>query len=123
MTDHAPTQTDPDCLFCRIAAGQIPAELVHEGEAVVAFRDIAPQAPRHLLVIPRKHIPSVAAVQDGDRDLMGELVTVARDVARAEGIAESGYRLVINAGADGGQAVDHLHLHILGGRGMGWPPG
>ncbi len=123
MTDHAPNRTDPDCLFCRIAAGQIPAEIVHEGVSVVAFRDIAPQAPKHILVIPRKHIPSVATVEDGDRDLMGELVTAARDVALGEGIAESGYRLVINAGSDGGQAVDHLHVHVLGGRGMGWPPG
>jgi histidine triad (HIT) family protein len=115
--------TESDCIFCRIAAGDIPADLVHEDDQVLAFRDIAPQAPLHALVIPRKHIPSVASVDDEDQGLMGRLVTVARDVAAAEGVASTGYRLVINAGSDGGQAVDHLHLHVLGGRGMGWPPG
>lgn len=123
MTEQGSGGSDRDCIFCRIAEGGIPAELVHEGPEVIAFRDIAAQAPKHLLVIPRRHIPSVESVEDRDRDLMGMLVTVARDVAREEGIAESGYRLVINAGSDGGQAVDHLHLHVLGGRRMGWPPG
>ncbi len=111
------------CLFCRIAKGEIPAELVRSEPDVVAFRDIHPQAPTHILLIPRKHLPSVREMSEEDGQLMGKLFLMAREVAREEGIAEGGYRLVVNAGADAGQTVFHLHLHLLGGRGMGWPPG
>jgi len=112
-----------DCLFCRIVAGSIPANVIHQDEDVIAFRDISPQAPVHVLVIPREHIPSLDAAADAHGKLMGKLLHTARDVARAEGIADGGYRAVLNVGADAGQAVHHIHLHVLGGRGLGWPPG
>lgn len=114
---------DDACLFCRIVEEAIPADVVHETDRVLAFRDIAPQAPTHVLVIPKGHITSLGTVDDGDADLLGEIMLVARDVARAEGITESGFRVVANTGDDGGQAVQHLHVHVLGGRGMSWPPG
>ena len=114
---------DSDCLFCRIAEGEIPAELVHSDTEVVAFRDIHPQAPSHILIIPRKHIPSVASLADGDAHLMGKLFLVARKLAEEEGVSEDGYRMVVNAGSAAGQTVFHIHLHLLGGRGMEWPPG
>lgn len=110
-----------DCLFCRIASGEIPAAKVAENEHCVAFRDIAPQAPVHILVIPKRHIPSLADADDPA--LLGELLTMVRDVAKAEYLPEKGYRCVINTGVDGGQTVHHLHLHLLGGRRMKWPPG
>lgn len=112
-----------DCLFCRIAAGEIPATLVHEDDQVVAFRDIAPRAPTHILLIPRRHIPSALHLTEDDGPLLGRLFAVAADLARAEGIAEGGYRMVTNIGDWGGQTVHHLHLHLLGGRSMHWPPG
>ncbi len=112
-----------DCLFCRIAQGEIPADLVRSDPEVVAFRDIHPQAPTHILIIPRKHIASVSDLSDVNADLMGKLFLAARDLAREEGISEAGYRMVVNAGPDAGQTVFHVHLHLLGGRGMGWPPG
>jgi histidine triad (HIT) family protein len=115
--------TDPQCLFCRIANGEIPAELVLETPTVVAFRDIHPQAPTHILIIPRKHIPSVARLEAEDAGIMGELFLAARELAVGEGIEEGGYRMVVNAGPDAGQTVFHVHMHLLGGRGMGWPPG
>ena len=115
--------TDPDCLLCKIAAGQIPAAIVHRSERLVAFRDISPQAPTHVLLIPREHLSSLGSANDDQRDLLGELLLAARDIARAEGLAEDGYRAVINTGADGGQTVHHLHLHLLGGRALRWPPG
>jgi histidine triad (HIT) family protein len=115
--------SDTDCLFCRIAQGVIPADLVRSDPDVVAFRDIHPQAPTHILVIPRKHIASVSELASGDADVMGNLFLVARDLAREEGISEAGYRMVVNAGPAAGQTVFHIHLHLLGGRGMGWPPG
>jgi histidine triad (HIT) family protein len=111
------------CLFCKISSGEIPSELLYETPRVVAFRDISPQAPTHILIIPRKHIASVAELQDDDGGVMGELFLAARELARTEGIEESGYRMVVNAGPDAGQAVFHIHLHLLGGRGMSWPPG
>lgn len=111
----------PSCLFCRIAAGEIPATLVAETPAAVAFRDIAPKAPVHVLVIPRRHIGSLSEATDAAE--LGELAMLAADVARQEGIAESGYRVVTNVGEDGGQSVGHLHWHVLGGRSLGWPPG
>ena len=112
-----------DCLFCRIAAGEIPAKLVREDENVVAFRDIDPKAPTHVVVIPRRHIASVNDLEPGDAALLGEIFLAAKEIAREEGIAASGYRLVVNTGRDGGQSVDHIHLHLLGGRRHSWPPG
>ena len=110
-----------DCLFCRIAKGEIPADIVMQNDDAVAFRDISPKAPTHILVIPRKHVGSL---NDADESVdLGALVRAAADVARQEGLAEPGYRIVLNTGAHGGQTVDHLHLHILGGRHMTWPPG
>ncbi len=112
-----------DCLFCSIAAGDIPADLVHQDELVVAFRDINPQAPTHILVIPREHVRSAAELTPDTDALWARLLHVSQQLARAEGITESGYRIVTNVGADGGQTVSHLHLHLLGGRPMSWPPG
>ncbi|HEY6056811.1 MAG TPA: histidine triad nucleotide-binding protein [Candidatus Limnocylindrales bacterium] len=112
-----------DCLFCRIVAGEVPATQVHADDHVVAIRDIAPRAPTHILVMPREHIASATELDERHGALLGRLFAVAARVARAEGVAEPGYRLVINAGRDGGQTVDHLHVHLLGGRRMTWPPG
>ena len=109
------------CLFCRIVRGEIPAKLVAETAECVAFRDIDPQAPTHVLVIPREHVPSLAEATDPA--LVGRLALLAAEIARQEGIAEGGYRTVINTGADAGQTVFHIHLHLLGGRHLGWPPG
>ena len=110
------------CLFCRIVAGEVPATVVHETDRTLAFRDVTPQAPTHVLVIPRDHHADLAALSDADPGYVGELIGAAVAVARAEGL-DGGYRVVANTGADGGQTVHHLHLHVLGGRGMGWPPG
>jgi histidine triad (HIT) family protein len=112
-----------DCLFCRIAAGEIPADIVHEDDLVVAFRDVAPKAPTHVLVIPREHLASVAELDQAHERLIARIVSVANRVAVADGVAESGYRLVTNVGADAGQSVGHLHVHVLGGRSLTWPPG
>jgi histidine triad (HIT) family protein len=112
-----------DCLFCSIAAGDIPAHLVHEDDVVVAFRDINPQAPTHILVIPREHIRSAAELTPAQDGVWARLLHVTQRLAAAEGIADSGYRVVTNVGSDGGQTVSHLHLHLLGGRPMSWPPG
>ncbi|MFL5616753.1 MAG: histidine triad nucleotide-binding protein [Gemmatimonadaceae bacterium] len=109
------------CLFCRIIRKEIPATIVAETPECVAFRDINPQAPVHILVIPREHVPTVAAVTDPA--MMGKITRFASELAEREGIASSGYRLVVNTNADAGQTVFHLHLHLLGGRHMGWPPG
>lgn len=109
------------CIFCRIASGEIPAARVAESDAAVAFRDLNPQAPVHVLVVPRRHVASLADAAEGDE--LGALLLLAREVARLEGIADSGYRVVTNSGADAGQTVHHLHLHVLGGRALGWPPG
>ena len=112
-----------DCLFCSIAAGEMEAEIVHQDDRVVAFADINPQAPAHFLIIPRKHLTGVNDIQPEDEELVGHLYYIARKVAEEQGVAESGYRLVTNSGEDGGQEVDHLHLHLLGGRSLKWPPG
>ena len=112
-----------DCLFCKIVAGDIPAEIIYRDDQVLAFRDINPQAPIHVLVIPQKHVDSLASVTDEQRDIMGKIMIVAREIAAAEGLSESGYRAVINVGLDGGQTISHLHLHLLGGRTLHWPPG
>lgn len=113
----------PDCLFCGIATGQIPATIVLDGKRTVAFRDVNPQAPAHVLVIPKDHFPNVAALAAAGGGLLDEVVTVAREIAAAEGIEASGYRIVFNTGLDAGQTVDHVHAHVLGGRSMAWPPG
>ncbi len=112
-----------DCLFCKIAAKQIPAKIVYEDEKVVAFRDINPQAPVHLLVIPKQHLTTLNDVQAEHAALVGYMIVSAQRLAEAEGIADSGYRLVMNCNSDGGQTVYHIHLHLLGGRSMHWPPG
>jgi histidine triad (HIT) family protein len=112
-----------DCLFCKILAGDIPADIVYESEHAIAFRDINPQAPTHVLIIPRQHIATVNALESGDAQLVGELFLAAKQIARQEGVAERGYRLTMNCNAAAGQTVFHLHLHLLGGRDLGWPPG
>lgn len=112
-----------DCLFCRIVAGEIPADIVHRDDTVVAFRDVNPRAPTHILVIPSRHVVSAAALTDADAPLVGRLFAVVAELARAEGISETGFRVVTNTGPDAGQSVAHLHLHLLGGRSMTWPPG
>lgn len=112
-----------DCLFCRILAKEIPSKTVYEDEQAVAFEDINPQAPTHILVVPRRHIASLNDVAAEDAPLVGYLHLVAAKLARERGIAESGYRTVLNNGRGAGQSVFHLHLHLLGGRGMRWPPG
>jgi len=114
---------DPDCLFCRIVAGTLPSTKVHEDDVVVAFRDIAPRAPTHILVIPRDHIASAADLTAEHGPLLGRLFATAAELARSEGIADDGYRLVSNVGRWGGQTVDHLHFHLLGGSPFEWPPG
>ena len=112
-----------DTIFGMILRGEIPADIVYEDELAIAFRDIAPQADVHVLVIPRDPIRSLADAGPGDRALLGHLLGVCTSIAEQEGIADSGYRVVTNIGVDGGQSVDHLHFHVLGGRRMGWPPG
>lgn len=111
------------CIFCGIVAGEVPADVVRSDESALVFRDIDPQAPVHLLVIPRRHITSLNAADPADLELLGKLVLLAREVAEEMGIAETGYRLVLNVGKDGAQSVDHIHFHVLGGRALGWPPG
>jgi histidine triad (HIT) family protein len=116
----------PECLFCGIAAGDIPATKVSDSERMIAFRDINPQAPVHVLVVPRDHYPNVsalAAADDAGKGLLDELIAMAHKVAVAEGIEDSGYRVVFNTGPDAGQSVAHAHAHVLGGRPMTWPPG
>lgn len=115
--------TAEDCLFCKIANKQIPSDIVYEDEHVVAFRDIQPQAPTHVLVIPRRHIPSLDAVSDQDIPVLGRLQYVASKLAKEVGFSDDGYRTVINCGKHGQQTVFHLHLHLLGGRQLNWPPG
>jgi histidine triad (HIT) family protein len=110
-------------LFEKIVAREIPANLVYEDDLVVAFRDINPQAPTHVLIVPKKPIPRIAAAGAADQSLLGHLLLKAAEVAAKVGLKEGGYRLVINNGPDGGESVPHLHVHILGGRQMGWPPG
>jgi len=111
-----------ECIFCKILDGDLPVDLLYEDEDVAAFNDISPQAPTHILVIPRKHISGPAALKEADQDLIGKLVKVATDLARQVGLND-GYRLVMNNGERAGQTVFHLHLHLLGGRSMTWPPG
>lgn len=112
-----------ECLFCRIAAGTVPAKVVFADEEFVAFEDIQPQAPLHLLLIPRRHLPGLNDLAPDDDALLGKLGRLARQLAGERGLAEAGYRIVVNSGPDAGQSVFHLHLHLLGGRPLGWPPG
>ncbi|HDJ23307.1 MAG: histidine triad nucleotide-binding protein [Candidatus Aminicenantes bacterium 4484_214] len=112
-----------DCIFCQIAAKKIPSKIIYEDEEVIAFEDIKPQAPVHLLVIPREHFSSLNQVPAGKEALLGKILLVARKIAEEKGVAESGYRIVLNTAADSGQEVLHLHFHLLGGRRMTWPPG
>jgi len=112
-----------DCLFCKIISGEVPATIVREGPGTVSFRDINPQAPTHVLVVPRAHHDDVGALLQADPGLLTELVREAQAVADEEGVAERGWRLVFNTGREGGQTVFHVHAHVLGGRGLGWPPG
>jgi histidine triad (HIT) family protein len=111
------------CLFCDIAASKVPAKVVHQDDAVVAFRDINPQAPTHILVIPKRHITSLVDLAESDDALVGRLVRTGRDLARQEGLATRGFRVLFNAGDDAGYSVHHIHLHLVGGRKLGWPPG
>ncbi|MFL5272284.1 MAG: histidine triad nucleotide-binding protein [Anaeromyxobacteraceae bacterium] len=112
-----------DCLFCKIVAKQIPAKVVHEDDAVLAFEDVQPQAPTHLLVIPKKHIASLNDLGPGDEVTVGQLFTAAAKLAKARGVADGGWRAVVNVGKDAHQTVFHVHLHVLAGRAFGWPPG
>lgn len=115
--------TEQGCIFCEIISGSIPAKLIFEDERAIAFRDISPQAPTHALVIPRAHIASLAEAGEEDESLLGHLLRVAARVAREEGHAEGGYRTVINTGPGAGQSVFHIHVHVLAGRALTWPPG
>jgi len=105
-----------ECVFCQIVAGKVPSEIVYQDEEVIAFRDITPVAPTHLIVIPKKHIPSLADLSEAELPLIGHMVNIANQLAKREGISDSGYRLVVNCGKQGGQLVPHLHMHLLGGR-------
>jgi histidine triad (HIT) family protein len=116
------TDRDPECLFCRIVAGEVPSDRVYEDDTVVAFRDVAPKAPTHVLVIPRRHIADAHALTEQDAGLLAQLFAAARRVADDAGLVR-GYRIVTNVGPESGQSVFHLHLHLLGGRPMRWPPG
>ncbi len=112
-----------DCLFCKMVSGDIQPDTVMETDDILAFRDINPQAPTHILIIPKKHISTTNDITEADAVIMGKLYLVAKEIAALEGLADTGYRTVMNCNSDGGQAVYHIHLHLLGGRQMGWPPG
>jgi len=112
-----------ECLFCKMVSGVIPCDKVHENEYVLAFRDIDPKAPTHILIIPKKHITTLNEINENDQDLLGELLLTAKKIAKDEGIDASGYRTVFNCNSDGGQTIFHIHMHLLGGRPMAWPPG
>ena len=115
--------SEQDCLFCKILSGDIPADIIYESADAVAFRDINPQAPTHVLIIPRRHIPTINDLDKNDQIIVGNLYAIAKNLALEEGIADTGYRVVMNCGEGAGQSVFHIHLHLLGGRRMGWPPG
>lgn len=112
-----------DCLFCKIVQGKIPVDIVFNGDRILAFKDINPQAPVHILIIPKKHITGLNDIARGDNELLGEMMNAARELARKENIDREGYRLTVNCGKAAGQAVAHLHYHLLGGRDFSWPPG
>lgn len=117
------TSSNERCLFCRIASGEVPAKLVYEDDDVLAFHDINPQAPTHVLVIPRRHIPSLDDMQPGDAEAVGRTILRATEIARDQQVSDEGYRLVINQGEAAGQTVFHIHVHLIGGRNLKWPPG
>src|SRR5439155_7384257 len=123
--DCMPADRDPrpDCLFCRIVQGEVPAKTVVDDDLVLAFQDIAPRSPTHVLVIPKVHIASAADLTEADGPLLGRMFATVSGIARDSGIADNGYRIVSNVGPWGGQSVDHLHLHLMGGRAFSWPPG
>jgi len=123
MAEEHTRTAKAECIFCRIASGEARAEIVHQDDVAVAFRDLNPQAPIHLLVIPRQHIGSLRDLSDNDDKLAGHLVRICVQAAELAGIAERGFRIVANSGREAGQSVDHLHFHVLGGRPMRWPPG
>jgi histidine triad (HIT) family protein len=112
-----------DCLFCGIVEGRVPGDVVYRDESVVAFRDLRPQAPVHVLIVPRKHVATISDLEGNDQAVVNQIFVVIAKLAREQGIAESGFRVVINSGADAGQSVFHLHFHLLGGRHLSWPPG
>ncbi len=112
-----------DCLFCKISAGSIPSEKVYESDLLLAFKDVNPQAPTHILIIPRAHHATLLDVEETDHALMGSVISVANQLAKERGLDKSGYRLVVNCGAGAGQSVFHIHFHLLGGRALKWPPG
>ena len=115
--------TDSDCLFCKIAAGDINADVVFESDDVIGFRDINPQAPTHVVIIPKRHVSTINDLTDLDADIVGLLYLAAKDIAKQGGFADAGYRVVMNCNAAAGQTVFHIHLHLLGGRQLTWPPG
>lgn len=117
------SNSNSDCLFCKILGGDIPADIVFESETALAFRDINPKAPTHVIIIPRQHIPTINDISEDDHAIVGSLYSAARTIAAVEGIADEGYRVVMNCNAAAGQSVFHIHLHLLGGRTLGWPPG
>lgn len=123
MAEQTGAKTDADCIFCKIVAGEIEGDIVHESDEVVAFRDLNPQAPTHILIVPREHIPTVNDLEPAHAAAVGELFLAARRLAAAEGHAEDGYRVVMNCNEGAGQSVFHIHLHLLGGRRFSWPPG
>ena len=112
-----------DCLFCKIIGGEIPAKRVYEDDSIFAFEDINPQAPTHILLIPKEHYTSLKEVRETEKDLLGNILLKAKELAQDKGLEDSGYRIVLNTGRDSGQAVFHIHFHLLGGRRMSWPPG
>ena len=114
---------DPDCIFCKIVAGDIPAEVVHESPTTVAFRDLTPQAPTHVLVVPKRHVSGFAELAASDGELLASVAALANEVAVQEGLMPDGFRVVVNQGPNAGQSVFHMHWHVLGGRLLGWPPG
>jgi histidine triad (HIT) family protein len=115
--------SEQDCLFCKILNGDIPADIIYESDSAIAFRDVNPQAPTHVLVIPRKHVATINDLNEEDQEIVGSLYLAAKDIARAEGLSDEGYRAVMNCNEGAGQSVFHIHLHVLGGRALGWPPG
>lgn len=117
------SDSNSDCLFCKILDGDVPADIIFESETAIAFRDINPKAPTHVIIIPRRHIPTINDISEDDQAIVGSLYSAARTIADAEGIADEGYRVVMNCNAAAGQSVFHIHLHLLGGRTLGWPPG
>jgi histidine triad (HIT) family protein len=115
--------SEQDCLFCKILNGDIPADIIYESDSAIAFRDVNPQAPTHVLVIPRKHVATINDLNEEDQEIVGSLYLAAKDIARAEGLSDKGYRAVMNCNEGAGQSVFHIHLHVLGGRALSWPPG